>query len=107
MAAYLIRRVLWAVVLFLAVTAITYAIFFVIPVDPARRIAGKAATPADVERVRHQLGLDDPIYLQYAHYLRDLVVHQSLGYSYANRVSVNEVVIAEAPVTASWCWAAW
>jgi peptide/nickel transport system permease protein len=100
-AAYLIRRVLWAVVLFLAVTAITYAIFFVIPVDPARRIAGKAATPADVERVRHQLGLDDPIYLQYAHYLRDLVVHQSLGYSYANRVSVNEVVIAEAPVTAS------
>jgi len=99
--AYLIRRLLWALVLFLAVTAATYAIFFVIPVDPARRIAGKAATPQQVEQVRRALGLDDPIYLQYAHYLRGIVVDRSLGYSYSNRVSVNEIVAAEAPVTAS------
>jgi len=98
---YLIRRLLWAVVLFVAVTAVTYAIFYIIPADPARRIAGKSATPEQVERVRHNLGLDDPIYVQYANYLRDMVENQSLGYSYANRVSVNEIVAAEAPVTAS------
>jgi peptide/nickel transport system permease protein len=100
-ARYLIRRLLWAVVLFVAVTAVTYAIFYIIPVDPARRIAGKSATPQDVERIRHNLGLDDPIYQQYARYLRDLVVNQSLGYSYANRISVNDIVASEAPVTAS------
>ena len=49
---YLIRRLLWAVVLFIAVTAVTYALFFIVPADPARIMAGKSASPAEVERVR-------------------------------------------------------
>ena len=46
---YIIRRLLWAVVLFIAVTLVTFVIFYLIPVDPARLAAGKAATPAEVQ----------------------------------------------------------
>ena len=46
MVRYVIRRLLWAVVLFLAVTILTFVMFYVIPVNPAALVAGKAATPA-------------------------------------------------------------
>ncbi|MFN2471152.1 MAG: ABC transporter permease, partial [Gaiellaceae bacterium] len=44
---YLIRRLLWAIVLFLAVTVVTYVIFFIIPSNPAARVCGKSCGPAD------------------------------------------------------------
>ena len=47
---YIIRRLLWAVVLFLAVTVVTYIIFFIIPADPARAVAGKNPTPEMILR---------------------------------------------------------
>ena len=63
-----IRRFLWAIVLFLAVTIVTYVIFFIIP--PTRRAAcGQACTPQDVARVRHFLGSTQPVYVQYGHFL--------------------------------------
>ena len=97
---FLIRRLLWAIVLFIGVTLISYILFFLVPADPARLIAGKSATAADVERVRHTYKLDRPVYEQYGHFLNQLVVHQSLGRSFANRRSVNEMVGQAAPVTA-------
>ena len=96
---YLVRRTLWAGVLFLGVTLITYVLFFLLPADPARLAAGKSATAEDVERVSHQLGLDRPVYEQYGLFLKHLVIDQSLGRSYANRRSVNEMITEAAPVT--------
>jgi peptide/nickel transport system permease protein len=96
---YLIRRLLWAGVLFIGVTLITYVLFFQMPADPARLAAGKSATAEDVERVAHQLGLDRPVYEQYGLFLKRLVVDRSLGRSYANRRSVNEMVGEAIPVT--------
>jgi peptide/nickel transport system permease protein len=101
MVRYVIRRLLWAVVLFLAVTIVTYLIFFLIPVDPARLAAGKSATPAEVKAVAHRLYLDRPVWAQYLHFLNQLVIHRSLGYSFNNRQSVNSAIFAAAPVTAS------
>jgi peptide/nickel transport system permease protein len=98
---YMIRRLLWAVVLFLAVTIVTYVLFFVIPSDPAKQACGQACSQKDVIRVRHFLGLDQPIYVQYWHFLKNLVVHQDLGHSFFNRESVNQLVGEAAPVTAS------
>ena len=72
---YIIRRLLWAVVLFISVTLATYLIFYIIPVDPARLAAGKAATPHDVQVVAHRLYLDKPIWQQYLHFLDRLVLH--------------------------------
>jgi peptide/nickel transport system permease protein len=92
---------LWAVVLFIAVTVITYIIFFIIPADPARAVAGKNPTPQMIEEARHYLGIDKPVYIQYVRFLDRLVIHQNLGRSFANRESVNSEVGKAAPVTAS------
>ena len=109
---YLIRRVLWAFVLFVVVTLVTYVIFFIVPNDPARAAAGRAATTEDVERARKFLGLDKPIPIQYLRFLhrlspitledsRPAVKMPSLGFSFVNRQQVNDVIAAAAPVTAS------
>jgi peptide/nickel transport system permease protein len=98
---FLIRRTLWAIFLFFAATIVTFVIFFVIPADPAALSAGKAATQEDVDRVRAALGLDDPVYIQYLSWLKQLVVDQSLGKSFANSQDVNDVIARAAPVTAS------
>src|SRR5262245_4098537 len=101
MTRYVIRRLLWAVMLFFAVTIVSYVLFFIIPADPARQFAGKGATSATVEKAKKYLGLDDPIYVQYYNFVKRLVVHQDLGHSWYNRESVNQIVLDAAPVTAS------
>jgi peptide/nickel transport system permease protein len=108
---YLIRRLLWAGVLFIAVTIVSYIIFFLVPAEPARLIAGPQAPPDQVERVRKQMGLDDPVYQQYGRFLGGLMPFSfaggphfkppSLGRSYATRQPVTEIIKDAAPVTAS------
>lgn len=98
---YVIRRLLWACVLFLAVTVITFLIFFAVPVNPAALVAGKGASPAQVRHIAHLLYLDRPLYMQYLHFLDRLVLHLDMGFSYGNRQSVNSIVLGAAPVTAS------
>src|SRR5688500_3037057 len=98
---YLIRRLLWAGVLFLAVTIVTYVIFFLVPASPARLAAGQSATPERVREVEEFLGLNDPIYIQYGNFLKRLVLEGSLGQSFITRQSVNEEIFRAAPITAS------
>jgi peptide/nickel transport system permease protein len=98
---YLARRLLWAVVLFLAVTLVTYVIFFLVPASPARLAAGKSATPEKVAEVEKFFGLDQPVYVQYGKFLKRLIVDQSLGFSFVNRQEVNDTILRAAPVTAS------
>ena len=101
MTTFLIRRVFWAIFLFLVATIITYLIFWVIPSDPARLAAGKAATPQDIARVRHYLHLDRPIWWQYYYFVENFVLHGSLGRSFVNRESIRTIISKDAPVTAS------
>ena len=101
MTQFLIRRIFWAIFLFFAATIITYLIFWVIPADPARIAAGRAASPTDIARARHFLHLDQPIWNQYYYFVRNLVVHGSLGMSFVNRQSVDSIIAKDAPVTAS------
>ena len=98
---YLVRRLLWAAVLMVAVTFVSFVIFFLVPASPARLMAGPQAPPEHVERIEKLLGLDDPVPVQYARFLKQLVVDQSLGHSFATRQEVNDIIKAAAPVTAS------
>ena len=98
---YLIRRILWACVLFLVITVVAYVIFFIIPVNPAALACGQRATADCIKNATDNLGLDQPVYEQYGRFLWKLVGHQDLGKSYFNRQSVNETVLNAAPVTAS------
>ena len=107
---YLIRRLLWAAVLFVAVTIVSYIIFFLVPAEPARLIAGPQAPPDTVERVRKQMGLDDPVVVQYGRFFGGLMpidfspLHlkePSLGRSYATRQEVTDIIKDAAPITAA------
>jgi peptide/nickel transport system permease protein len=82
---YLARRLLWAIVLMFAVTLVTYVIFFMVPANPARQAAGQAATPERVAEVEERLGLNDPVYVQYGKFMKELVLERSLGHSFVDR----------------------
>jgi len=99
---YLIRRILWAILLFIVVTFVTFVIFFIGPNNPARaNCGGEQAKRECLVLVTEKLGLDKPLPVQYAKFLKRLVWHQSLGTSYATSQSVNERIGEAAPVTAS------
>jgi peptide/nickel transport system permease protein len=88
-------------VLFIAVTVVTYVIFFIVPANPARLAAGQRATPEKIKQAEHFLGTDQPVYVQYGRFLWRLVYHQNLGRSFQNRQSINQIVGNAAPVTAT------
>lgn len=99
---YLIRRILWAMVLFVVVTFVTFVIFFMGPSNPARTVCGgEHATGACITEATKKLGLDQPIYEQYWRFMKQLVLHGSLGTSFILNESVNHIVAQAAPVTAS------
>ncbi|MEN3009917.1 MAG: nickel ABC transporter permease [Candidatus Bipolaricaulaceae bacterium] len=73
MLSYLVRRLLVALPTLLGVTFIVFSIVRVLPGDPAQAMAGVHATQDYIERVRKELGLDLPIHVQYARFLRGLL----------------------------------
>jgi ABC-type dipeptide/oligopeptide/nickel transport system permease component len=97
---YVIRRLLWAPVILLAVSFIAFAIVRFGPGDPVRVAMGQYSDPAAVERVRHEEGLDKPFFEQYAIYLKNLA-HGKLGesFTYRNR-DVAEVIFPKIWVSA-------
>ena len=101
MIGYLVRRLGWAVVLFFVLTMVTYIIFFVIPADPALELCGRRCSAEEYERVERYWNLDRPVPVQYLMFVKRLVVHGSLGYSFVTRREVNDVITDAAPVTAS------
>jgi peptide/nickel transport system permease protein len=99
---YLVRRILWAILLFVVITFVTFVIFYVGPSNPARAVCGgEQAQRECLVRATEKLGLDKPMPVQYYRFLKQLVIHQDLGESFATSQSVNERVKEAAPVTAS------
>jgi peptide/nickel transport system permease protein len=102
MLAYIVRRVLWVIVLLFVVSALTFVIFFVLPsADPAQLRAGRQPNPQLVEQIRHNLGLDRPKIVQYGEYMKQVFLHFDFGYSYQNTISVKEQIFQRLPATIS------
>jgi peptide/nickel transport system permease protein len=102
MLAYIIRRLLWVLLLLFVVSALTFVIFFLLPsADPAQLRAGRQPDPQLVEQIRHNLGLDKPWYAQYFDYMKQVFLHFDFGYSYQNTISVKEQVFQRLPATIS------
>jgi len=97
---FLIRRLAWsALVVWLVATAV-FVIYFAVPRDVARLIAGQRASEQTLVIVRARLGLDQPVHLQYAHYLERLV-HGDLGESFLTQEPVTDILTRDLPVTSS------
>ncbi len=95
---FLAQRMFQSVLILLGVTMITFGLLFLIPADPVRMIAGRSATPETVESIRHQLGLDQPIPVQYLRYLGNLV-QGDMGRSYVQKAQVSELIASRLPAT--------
>lgn len=97
---YLVGRLAWSVVILLGTASITFAIVFVVPGDPARVVAGPRADAATLATIRHELGLDRSLPVQFGTYLWRLV-HGDLGRSYATRQPVAATIARRLPATAT------
>jgi peptide/nickel transport system permease protein len=102
MLSYIIRRLLWVLLLIFVVSGLTFVIFYLLPsADPAQLRAGRQPNPQLVEQIRHNLGLDKPWYEQYFDYMKQVFLHFDFGYSYQNTISVKEQIFQRLPATIS------
>ena len=98
---FIIRRLLSGIVVLWVVSLAAFLLFFARPHNTvARELAGRAATPQVLQLVNKELGLNDPIIVQYGHFL-DRLVHGNLGYSFLDGESVNTIIAQDLPRTAS------
>lgn len=98
MAGYLLRRLIQSALILLGITVITFGLLYVLPADPVRQIAGRSATPEVVENIRRQLGLDQPVWVQYWTYLSGLL-QGDMGRSYLQKTDVATLIAARLPAT--------
>jgi ABC-type dipeptide/oligopeptide/nickel transport system permease component len=87
MVIYLLKRIAGAVAMLIAMSAIIFCLQNLIPADPARTLAGPAAPAETLERIRQQLGLDEPVAVQYGRFVFRLL-HGDLGTSVRTRQPV-------------------
>lgn len=98
MGKYIVRRLLWMVVVLFFVSLITFLLAFAVPGDPAKSIGGVHATPEVLDRIRADLGLDKPLWTQYGIYLRNLV-RGDMGFSYVTQRPVAQSILERFPAT--------
>jgi peptide/nickel transport system permease protein len=102
MVAFFIRRIVGMVLVLIAVSFIVYLIFIVIPGgDPALRIAGRVATPANIASIKHKLGLDQNIIVQWFDMVKSLL--NGTLVSYYNGTNVVQQIKEGIPATFSLC----
>jgi peptide/nickel transport system permease protein len=106
MGRYLIRRVLFMILVLWIVSFLTFLIFVKLPAgDPARRAAGRSSTPETIAQARKTLGLDQPWYVQYGRFAKGLVpwpgffLNKKVYFSWADNQPVDQYIYSKIPVT--------
>jgi len=102
MGTFIIRRILWTVLVMFVITVLVFLIFFETPgVDPARQIAGRNPSPQALKEIRHQFGLDEPVPMRYVTMMQKLFISRDLV-SYSNQGEpVVPQIVAAMPATLS------
>jgi peptide/nickel transport system permease protein len=95
---YLAKRLATSVLILLGVTLVTFCLTFLIPADPVAMIAGRNSTAETRDLIRQQLGLDQPLPVQYGQYVARLV-QGDLGRSYARKTDVGDLIWSRLPAT--------
>jgi peptide/nickel transport system permease protein len=93
MTRYVSRRITQSLFILLGVSFITFLLLYILPADPAVQIAGRSATPETVATIRSQLGLDQPLFVQYFHYMTNLL-QGDLGRSYLQKSEVSSLILS-------------
>ncbi|GHF60300.1 ABC transporter permease [Streptomyces mashuensis] len=108
---FLARRLLGALVITVLISAITFFLFFALPAEPALMSCGKNCTPDAVALINKNLGLDQPVPVQYWHYMAGIVAGRDFtvghcpapcfGYSFSNQQPVWGTIVDRFPTTLS------
>jgi len=99
---FIIRRVLWGVVLLIVVTGLLFLMFRYLPTaDPAKLRAGRLQSPKIIAAIRRDLGLDKSTFAQFWLYMKNVFGHFNLGYSYYSNAPVKELILDRLPATLS------
>jgi peptide/nickel transport system permease protein len=88
---FVVKRVALTPLLLLGIVLVVFLLLQITPGDPARQIAGLRASEEQLNEVREERGLDDPVFVQYGRYVSQLA-SGDLGYSYKSRESVNSMI---------------
>jgi peptide/nickel transport system permease protein len=101
MATFIIRRLLWLVVVLFAISILVFLIFFATPgVDPARQMAGRNPSAATINNIKREFGLDRPLPVRYGLMMKHIFISRDL-ISYGSHTKVIPEILAAAPVTLS------
>ena len=98
MGIYLLKRFFILLLTLILVSIAIFAVLLVIPSDPAQIILGIHATPETLQTLRHRLGLDRPVILQYLGYMKNLAMGD-LGHSITYDVSISSLIFSRLQVT--------
>lgn len=98
MAKYIIRRLIAMIPVVIGITFLVFMIMQLAPGDPVRMILGDSAEPEAIEAMREEMGLNDPVLVQYGRYMVDLL-HGDMGTSYTNQRPVAQEVFSRVPAT--------
>src|SRR5215207_8918965 len=96
----IVRRLVALGPMLVLVALMIFSITYLIPGDAAATIAGEGASAADIARIRSELGLDDPFFVQFFRWLGD-VVTGDLGRSLTSGRSVSTIIADRAPISLS------
>jgi peptide/nickel transport system permease protein len=96
---FILRRLIQTVVVLLLVTILSFLLLHLIPGDPVLAMLGIEAKPAQIEQLRHELALDQPLFLQYTHWLGG-VLHGDMGRSIYFSETVSQLMKERLPITA-------
>jgi peptide/nickel transport system permease protein len=98
MVAFVVRRLIQSVFVLLLVSLLAFSLLQIIPGDPAVIMLGSEASPGQIEALRHELWLDQPLPLQYLHWLTNLL-QGNLGKSVSYQESVTSLIATRVPIT--------
>ncbi len=96
---YALRRLVLAVPVLLGVSTGVFLMAALVPGDPATVLAGDTASPTQIERIRADLGLDQPLPIQYVRFMERLILHGSLGESTRTHREVLVEIMDRMPYT--------
>ncbi|MCR8846025.1 ABC transporter permease [Paenibacillus sp. SC116] len=95
---YILRRILQAIPLLIVISIVSFALIKLAPGDPVSSFVTPDMSPEDVERIRQNMGLDQPIYVQYWHWLVNML-SGDWGYSLINHRPVLTLIMERLPAT--------
>lgn len=95
---YILRRVLQAIPLLWFISVVSFALIKLAPGDPVNTFVTPNMSPEDIERIRHSLGLDEPVYMQYLIWLKNILMG-NFGYSLSNHRPVLTLIVERLPAT--------